>query len=63
MEAYLLLLAVVLNFIFLASLIFCVRLGVLMCEYSENDDINLKNYHELEEIPSISGGLETVIIP
>ena len=57
MDTYLIIIAVALHFIFIGSFFACVKLAALMCEFWDKDDINLKDYHELEEIPSVSGNI------
>ena len=55
MDGYLIFITIVLSFIFITSFIACVKLAKLMCKFWEKEDIDMKGYHELEEINSVSG--------
>ena len=55
MDGFFMFTIVVLNFVFILSLVACVKLAIMMCEFWEKDDIDMSAYQELEEINSVSG--------
>ena len=55
MDGFFIFTILILNFIFIVSLVFCVKLVIMMCEFWEKDDIDMAAYQELEEINSVSG--------
>ena len=55
MDGFFIFTILILNFIFIVSLVFCVKLVIMMCEFWEKDDIDMTAYQELKEISSVSG--------
>ena len=55
MDGFFMFTILVLNFVFILSLVFCVKLAIMMCEFWEKDDVDMTAYQELEEINSVSG--------